>query len=210
MLMMRVSVAFPLRVLDHGAGCGMVTLSLMTAKGVAMNILATIVSGIVSGVSAGLILALFFWVFRLWRERRERREQIERLAKSINAARSAMFERGSVLYNRHNRVAEFLGRSQAEKKRLIFVNICKDIDSILKEESSQLSFEEKYNIHLNIEKYLQTYSEDSDLLNDGEYKATFEMFESFQWLKLPKYRLRQAVRSGRIRRWFRFGRQQNK
>ena len=99
-----------------------------------------------------------------------------------------MFERGSVLHNDHNRVAELLGRSQAEKKRLIFVNMCKDIDSILKEESSQLSFEEKYNIHLNIEKYLQADSEDSDLLNDGEYKATFEMFGLLEWLKLPKHR----------------------
>ena len=154
-----------------------------------MNILATIVSGIVSGVSAGLILALLFWVFRLWRNKRERDDQIERLAKSINAARSAMFECGSVLHNHHNRVAELLGRSQAEKKRLIFVNMCKDIDSILKEESSQLSFEEKYDIHLNIEKYLQADSQDSDLLNDGEYKATFEMFGLLEWLKLPKHRL---------------------
>ena len=170
----------------------------------------SVFSGATGGIVAGLVLAAFFEWVRRRREGRERKEQIERLAKSINAARSAMFERGSVLYNRHNQVAELLGRSQAEKKRLIFVNMCKDIDSILKEESSQLSFEEKYHIHLNIEKYLQAESEGSDLLNDGEYKATFEMFESFQWPKLPKYRLRQAVRSGKIRRWFRFGRQQNK
>lgn len=140
----------------------------------------TLYEGIVVGVTSGIILSLFFGLWNYVRNKLQRNNQVRFLASTIAEYRELIFSAKDVEGPFPSAMPQPTGPNI---KKAYFDYFVRRVDSIMRERSSQLSYEEVYSV-LDIFRFHLIHPE--YVLNDTGYERFFGRLETLDWLTLPK------------------------
>ena len=134
--------------------------------------------GVFSGVASGLVLAVFFWLRDLIRQRRERKDQVTYISALTVKFRNRIFETTEGV--------TFKGTGQGFSKHYIrklhFESFLRELESVLAGRSSRLTFEETQEVN---DIFLELHTLHRDFIPDEQwYSKRFEQAASINWLSV--------------------------
>ena len=143
------------------------------------KILEGVVLGIVSGTVTGIILAIFFWATGQFRLNIERRNQIRFLSATIEGFRDKIFSAEDIETTLGDRQVQY---SKDNVRKAYFDDMRRNVESILQERASRLSYDEVQEVRSAF--FTDLYPD--VILNDSGYNNIFTKLESIKWLKLSR------------------------
>ena len=144
------------------------------------NILQGVLIGVSSGVISGVILGFVFWMTDFVENRNEKRDQIQYLASEIAEFRELIY-RATKLDGTIEDTGEKRQVSKDEIRKAYYDSMRRQVDSILRERASRLSYGEIREVR----RVFYTGFSPDVVWNDTGYDLIFGRLESIKWLNLP-------------------------